>query len=178
MDTMADIMIDQSVAGAVSDEGEEPLPERSRIQKAVELACRQVSFPHKPQLCIRFSDDAAVQALNHQWRDKDAVTDVLSFPMHDSGDFPADESLGDIIIAVPFTRAEAAKLELPVPDHMLHLIVHATLHLLGYDHVDDGDAKIMHQHERAVMRALDLHDPYPDEEGGEESDEEGDGEED
>jgi probable rRNA maturation factor len=122
-------------------------------------------------LCIRFSDDETVHALNREWRKKDSVTDVLSFPMQDGDEPEADESLGDIILATPFTTKEAARLSLPVTDHMLHLIVHATLHLLGYDHIDDEDAKIMHKHERAAMNKLGLHDPYPNDDEIEDEDE-------
>jgi len=170
-----DLIVDAGVTTpgeTSSGDGEEPLPTQSRIRQAVELACCQVAFPHEPQLCIRFSDDTTVQALNHQWRERDSVTDVLSFPMQEPDDLQADESLGDIIIAVPFTAAEAERLRLPIADHMLHLIVHATLHLLGYDHIKDEDASVMHAQERKVMQQLALHDPYPDEEGSEETEEE------
>ena len=156
---MIDILVDDSV-----DDGDDgPLPPEALIQRAVTTACLEGGFSQTPSLCIRFSDDATVHDLNHQWRDKDAVTDVLSFPMQEEGELDADESLGDIILATPFTIKEAARLSLPVTDHMLHLIIHATLHLLGYDHIDDEDAKVMHKHERAAMNSMGLHDPYPDE---------------
>ena len=153
---MIDILVDDGVDG--------PLPSEEAVRQAVTTACLEADFQHTPMLCIRFSDDATVQTLNREWRKKDAVTDVLSFPMQDGGAFEADESLGDIILAVPFTAKEATRLSLPVTDHMLHLIIHATLHLMGYDHIDDDDAKIMHRHERSAMSRLGLHDPYPDEE--------------
>lgn len=151
---MIDILIDEEV--------DEPLPSGDEVHQAVTTACLGANFQHTPMLCIRFSDDATVQSLNREWRKKDAVTDVLSFPMQDGDKYEADESLGDIILAVPFTTREAARLSLPVKDHMLHLIIHATLHLMGYDHINDEDAKVMHKLERSVMNSLSLHDPYPD----------------
>ena len=156
---MIDILVDDGV-----DDGEDgPLPSEEAIRQAVTTACVEVGFQHSPMLCIRFSDNETVQTLNREWRKKDAVTDVLSFPMQEMDEHESDESLGDIILATPFTITEADRLSQPVTDHMLHLIVHATLHLLGYDHIDDEDAKIMHKHERSAMNKLGLHDPYPDE---------------
>lgn len=83
--------------------------------------------------------------------------------MQDGPDFSPDESLGDMILATPFTIQESARLSIPTADHMLHLIIHGTLHLLGYDHINDDDAKVMHRHEQAAMKKLGLHNPYPDE---------------
>lgn len=149
---MIDIIVDEEVDG--------PLPSEEAIRQAVTTACLEAGFQHAPMLCIRFADDATVQTLNREWRQKDSVTDVLSFPMQDGDGYAADESLGDIILATPFTVREAARLALPATDHMLHLIIHATLHLMGYDHVDDEEAESMHKLERAAMSELGLHDPY------------------
>ncbi len=156
---MIDIMIDEGVAGQVSSS----LPDEKSIQATVEAACIEAGLSHVPSLCIRFSDDVTVQALNLEWRKKDAVTDILSFPMQEEGKFDVNQPLGDMIFATPFTIQESVRLALPATDHMLHLIVHGTLHLLGYDHINDDEAKAMHTHERSVMKKLGLHDPYPDE---------------
>lgn len=156
---MIDIVVDEGVVA----EGEDPLPSSRQIGAAVREACRAAGVGGEPELCIRFADDEAVQLLNRQWRDKDAATDVLSFPMQEGPDFDTSENLGDIIIAVPYTLRAAAELSLTPSCHMLHLIIHATLHLVGYDHIDDEDAEQMHKLERAAMQRLDLHDPYPDE---------------
>ena len=129
---MIDIVIDDCVDGSVTGEIDDPLPDEKKIRKTVETACIEVGFFHSPSLCIRFSDDETVTALNSQWRNKEGVTDILSFPMQEGPDFNPDESLGDIILATPFTIKEASRLSLPATDHMLHLIVHATLHLLGH----------------------------------------------
>lgn len=160
---MIDIIIDDSVDSLFSEEADDPLPGEQDIRKAVEAASVEAGFSQTASLCIRFSDDETVQALNSEWRKKECVTDVLSFPMQDGPDFNPDESIGDIILATPFTMKESARLSLPAADHMLHLIIHATLHLLGYDHINDDDAKTMHRHEQAAMKKLGLHDPYPDE---------------
>lgn len=157
---MIDIIVDEGIAA----EGEEPLPANERIEQAVREACLAAGLAGEPELCIRFAGDTAVHELNRQWRGKDCPTDVLSFPMQEGPDFDAGESLGDIIIAVPYSVRAAAGLSLSSTGHMLHLTVHGTLHLLGYDHIEDEEAERMHRLEREVMRRLGLHDPYPEEE--------------
>ncbi|MDX8402875.1 MAG: rRNA maturation RNase YbeY [Mariprofundaceae bacterium] len=159
---MIDIIID-SADKALSDEADDPLPAPEAIRQAVEAACSEAEFSHQPTLCIRFSDDETVQELNTQWRNKEGVTDILSFPMQEGPDFTPDESLGDMILATPFTIKESNRLSIPTADHMLHLIIHGTLHLLGHDHMNNDEAEVMHRHEQAAMKKLGLHNPYPDE---------------
>ena len=155
---MIDVLVDPDVDG---DDDTEPFAPPSAIAAAVEAACTAAGFTaDRPELCVRFSTDAEIRSLNRQWRNMDRVTDVLSFPMQEP---PVDlsEPLGDIALAVPFVRQEAARLGLPIEAHTLHLIIHATLHLLGFDHVRDDDAECMQQLERAAMLRIGLHDPYP-----------------
>lgn len=152
---MIDILVDEDIE-------EEPLPSRPMIEQAVHaaLAVAGMDCP-QPDLCIRFASDAEVRKLNDQWRGRDKVTDVLSFPLQDGPEFSADEPLGDVILAMPFVRAEARRLGLKAGDHALHLIIHACLHLIGHDHIDDADAAAMQALENAAMRRLGLHCPYP-----------------
>jgi len=155
---MIDLLIDDEAG-----EGDS-IPSEAAIETAVREACLATGLDGEPELCVRFSSDDSVHELNMQWRGKDKPTDVLSFPMQEGPEFNTSESLGDIIIAVPYSTRAAAGFGLPAVDHMLHLIVHGTLHLLGYDHIADEDAEQMHAIERNVMRRLKLHDPYPEEE--------------
>ena len=133
------------------------------IDKAVLAACKVAgcSSDQMPDLCIRFASDSEVQELNNQWRCKDKVTDVLSFPMQDGPTFDMTQSLGDIALAVPFIQFEAKRLNLSQSAHALHLIVHATLHLLGHDHINDDDADKMQALEKQALLQIGLHDPYP-----------------
>ncbi len=149
---MIDMIVDDDVS---------PLVSQQNIENVVKVSCLVVENITQPSVCIRFSSDEVVRQLNAQWRDKDKVTDVLSFPMQDGDSFDADESLGDIILAVPFVQSEANRLNLPVEAHSMHLITHATLHLLGYDHIADDEAQVMQQLENQVMLKLGLHQPYP-----------------
>jgi len=145
----------------IVDADEESFKPPQHIEAAVETACSVAdAAATEPELCIRFTTDAVIRVLNNQWRNKDAVTDVLSFPMQDA---PVDvsESLGDIALAVPFIRQEADRLGLSLDAHILHLIIHATLHLLGFDHIDDAEAARMQALEIEAMQRMRLHHPYP-----------------
>lgn len=149
-----DIIVDDELAADFTP------PEN--IAAAVQAACSVAGFQNEPILCIRFAGDAEVRELNSQWRGLDRVTDVLSFPMQDDGDaIDPNQSLGDIALALPFVQQEAGRLGLSPAEHIMHLVVHATLHLLGYDHIDDEEAAQMQQLERQAMQQLGLHDPYP-----------------
>ncbi len=148
---MIDIVVDEDISFEAPE----------HIETAIQAACSCAGFETKQvELCLRFAADETVQQLNQQWRGKDKVTDVLSFPMQEAPCNTA-ESLGDIALAVPFITHEATRLNLPASDHCLHLIIHATLHLLGYDHIDDEDAMQMQSLEKQAMQRMKLHDPYP-----------------
>jgi len=160
-DPSIDILIDSDIQAYTAR-----LPNRQHIHHAVTTTCTTgyAATYHadhtKPILCVRFAHDSEVHALNRQWRGKDAVTDVLSFPMQESPPFAANESLGDIIVAIPFVFQEATRLQLSDVSHMLHLIVHGTLHLLAYDHENDTEAAHMQALETDIMQQLSLHRPY------------------
>jgi len=136
-------------------------PATKNIEQAVFAACGETGFIGNPELCVRFATDEAIRVLNKQWRGLDTVTDVLSFPMQDGPDYDCNMPLGDIALAARFVHKEADTLDLPVQDHALHLIIHAVLHLLGFDHMRDEEKKTMQKIEQRVMRHLGLHDPYP-----------------
>jgi len=153
---MVDILIDDDI--------DSELPNTASIEQAVQKACHAAQFnAPMPEVCIRFAANDVVQELNAQWRHKDSVTDVLSFPMQDGPDYDPEEGIGDIILAMPFVCHEATRLDVDFHAHVLHLIIHATLHLLGYDHIDDAEATVMQKLECKVMLELNLHNPYPNE---------------
>jgi probable rRNA maturation factor len=125
----------------------------------------QASF--SAEISVRLTDDAEVQALNRDYRQKDKPTNVLSFPMiqPDLLETIADTDdgevlIGDIVLARETCVAEAGERGIDVAAHATHLIVHGTLHLLGYDHIDDREADAMEAIERDVLASLSLHDPY------------------
>ncbi|MDX8396315.1 MAG: rRNA maturation RNase YbeY [Mariprofundaceae bacterium] len=146
----------------VDDDVDISLPEKDVIRHAILQTCHVIDrVADDVELCIRFASDDVVKSLNAQWRDKDKVTDVLSFPMQEGPEFDMHEPLGDIILAADFVAKEAQHLVLSTHAHILHLIIHGMLHLFGFDHVCDADADLMQQYESQIMQKLDLHNPYP-----------------
>ena len=121
------------------------------------------------EVAVRLTDDDAVHALNRQYRGKDRPTNVLSFPMVQpdlvqslANTDDGEVLLGDIVLARGVCAAEAADKGVPLAAHATHLIVHGTLHLLGYDHQGADQADAMEAIERDALAALGLHDPYAD----------------
>lgn len=122
------------------------------------------------EISVKFTDDAEVRGLNASYRNKDKPTNVLSFPMIEPGSLAdvasADRGevlLGDIVLAHGVCAAEAADKDIAVAAHASHLVVHGTLHLLGYDHeTGDSGAEAMEAVERAALAALGIADPYYD----------------
>ena len=118
------------------------------------------------ELSIRLAGDDEVQALNAQWRGKDTPTNVLSFPLAEdaelqgaTGDGP-ELMLGDIVLARGTCLREAEEKQIPLEQHATHLLVHGTLHLLGYDHGDDDEAANMEARETRALARLGIANPY------------------
>src|SRR5687767_3694135 len=101
------------------------------------------------EVSVKFTSDEEVRALNAQWRGKDKPTNVLSFPMAEESELADAQLLGDVVLAYGICAAEAADRQVPIETHAAHLVVHGTLHLLGYDHeTSEGDAEDMEEVER------------------------------
>ena len=142
------------------------------VRRAAEAAIAESAFPQLTQsarpveLSVRLADDDEVRALNAKWRGKDKATNVLSFPLANPNDFsvatiPGQELLlGDIILARGICEAEASEKGVSVQEHATHLLVHGTLHLLGYDHQDDAAAAEMESREVRALARLGISDPY------------------
>ncbi|MGB0681082.1 MAG: rRNA maturation RNase YbeY [Magnetovibrionaceae bacterium] len=117
------------------------------------------------EICLRLSDDAEVQRLNRMFRGQDKPTNVLSFPAFDE-DEPLPQinpqPLGDIILAFETVKCEAEEQGKSFSDHFNHLVVHGTLHLLGFDHEDDEEAHQMEHWETCILKELNIADPYAD----------------
>ena len=107
-----------------------------RLRQAITATLNQHEIDRNSSLTIVFTDDEAVRKLNQQHRQIDAPTDVLSFPAGALPDFITDMPpyLGDLIIAYPYATLQAEKHQHPLSDSLCLLVIHGTLHLLGYDH--------------------------------------------
>jgi probable rRNA maturation factor len=111
-------------------------------------------------VAVALADDAMVRATNRDWRAKDKPTNVLSFPAVAPQRLATAPFLGDVILAYETVAAEAVTEGKRFEDHLTHLVVHGVLHLLGYDHMTDGDAALMEDRERLILAGLGLSDPY------------------
>lgn len=112
------------------------------------------------EIAILLTDDAEMHALNRQWRGMDKPTDVLSFPS-DSPEIPGQpQYLGDIAVGYETSLRDAEAMGRPFEGHASHLLVHGFLHLLGYDHIETDDAKVMEPLEAEILAALGWPDPY------------------
>jgi len=110
------------------------------------------------ELSVRLVGRAEGRKLNAQYRGKDYATNVLSFPAASSGAEIAH--LGDLVICPPVLRVEAHEQRKTLRAHWAHLVVHGSLHLIGYDHERDADARRMERREIAVLRRLGFTNPY------------------
>lgn len=106
------------------------------------------------EVSVLLTDDAEIQALNRDYRAKDKPTDVLAFALDESEDGAVDPSLGDVVISVERAVAQAASRKVTVDAELELLAVHGTLHLLGYDHAEPEEAKLMRARTRAIRRKL------------------------
>ena len=111
------------------------------------------------EISVALTDDAAIQALNRDWRGKDHPTNVLSFPASETRT-PGPRPLGDLALAYETVARESLEENKSVADHAVHLLVHGTLHLLGYDHESDSDAAVMEALEVEALARIGLADPY------------------
>ncbi|RMF82330.1 MAG: rRNA maturation RNase YbeY [Chloroflexi bacterium] len=129
--------------------------EVQRLQRAAQVVLVQHNVTPETGLSIVITDDAHVAELNRQYRGIDAPTDVLSFP---ADDWPpgVDESpyLGDVIIAYPYSVRQAKRLGHDVNDSLALLVVHGTLHLLGYTHAEAAQREHMWAAQGRALAAL------------------------
>ena len=145
-----------------------PLAERAAHAAVAESAFPQLATTSRTvEIALRLTSDEEVRALNAQWRGKEKATNVLSFPMakpDDLADPGAVEGpelmLGDIVLAHDVCATEAAEKAIPIEDHAAHLMIHGTLHLLGYDHHDDRTAEDMEARETRALTRLGIANPY------------------
>jgi len=111
------------------------------------------------QLVVRIVGEKESAALNSAYRGRAGATNVLSFCFEDPG-LLTPPLLGDVVICAPLVDTEAREQRKEPLAHWAHLVIHGVLHLLGYDHEDDGDAEVMEHRERELLALLGFPDPY------------------
>lgn len=143
----------------LQNEDGEASPDPSELQRWIAAALAEADFKTDAELTLRIVGEAEMKELNGRFRNIHRTTNVLSF----TADLPPQLQLpllGDIVICAPLVALEAREQGKSLAAHWAHLVVHGTLHLLGYDHVDDTEAQLMEQLETTILGKLDFAAPY------------------
>ena len=150
---MGKMIIDLQIAC----EQETGLPTAEEIEQWAAAAVQPQS--DEVEMTVRIVDEAESHELNLNYRGKDRPTNVLSFPFEcpDEVELPL---LGDLVICRQVVEREAQEQDKPVMAHWAHMVVHGSLHLLGYDHIEDDEAEEMESLETQIMTGLGFADPY------------------
>jgi probable rRNA maturation factor len=136
-----------------------PVPAAKDIRHWIAAALTGHTTREQVEITVRLVDDAEMAQLNETYRGKKGATNVLSFP----ADLPPELDLpllGDIVICAPVVAAEAAQQGKSASAHWAHMTIHGTLHLLGYDHIEEDDATTMEALESAILGQLNYSCPY------------------
>ncbi|MFT5577760.1 MAG: putative rRNA maturation factor [Paraglaciecola psychrophila] len=144
--------IDLQVA---SDEDEHPPPADFKRWVAAAIGNRRDAA----QMCIRIVDSAEITQLNGDYRAQPKPTNVLSFPA-DLPDYIDIPLLGDLVICARVVNEEALQQHKTPQDHWAHMVIHGTLHLLGFDHIIDHEAQVMERLEIELLQSLSIGNPY------------------
>lgn len=156
--TVIDLQLESSAPG---------LPTEQDFQRWADAALLAAAHEGSAEITVRIVDEAEGRELNHEYRERDYATNVLSFP----SELPAELlealkeemdvlPLGDLVICATVVAREATEQGKALQDHWAHLTVHGVLHLLGFDHIEDEEAEDMEALETEVLKGLGIADPY------------------
>jgi len=134
------------------------IPSLSDIQRWADAVLTTEALSEQ-EFTVRFVDEEESQALNHEYRGKNKPTNVLSFPFEAPPGIDIN-LLGDLVICAPVIAREATEQSKSTLSHYAHMTVHGLLHLLGYDHIENGEAEVMEAKEIAILSTLGIDDPY------------------
>ena len=146
----------------IASENSEGLPTLEQftywVETALSFEAQTEDFP-ETEMTIRIVDEEESQTLNREYRGKDYPTNVLSFPFEvpEGIELPL---LGELITFREVIKREAKEQQISLASHWAHLAVHGTLHLLGYDHIEEAEAEEMEGLESQIMQKLGFEDPY------------------
>ncbi|NKB36521.1 MAG: rRNA maturation RNase YbeY [Gammaproteobacteria bacterium] len=148
MTNIIDIQYASDIAG---------LPDKETLSHWVDSALQNETSDL--ELTLRIVDLEEGATLNEQWRKGSGATNVLSFPSDIDVEIEL-RLLGDIVICAPIIEREAEAQGKKLMDHWAHIVIHGTLHLLGYDHIEDNDASSMEAMEINILKTLKIDNPY------------------
>ena len=137
----------------------EPVPDEDDIRRWITATLEADERQGDSEICVRLVDSSEMAKLNHDYRHRQGPTNVLSFPT----ELPAGIDLpllGDIVICAPLVQTEAVEQHKLPEAHWAHLTIHGTLHLLGYDHVEEAEATVMESLESRIVQHLGYPCPY------------------
>ncbi|MEH8016727.1 rRNA maturation RNase YbeY [Rheinheimera muenzenbergensis] len=146
------IILDLQLASSADN-----LPTAEQFQQWLEAAI--LPFQAEAEVTVRIVDNSESQQLNFDYRSKDKPTNVLSFPFQCPPGITLP-LLGDLVICAPVVQAEAAEQGKTLSAHWAHMVVHGSLHLLGFDHINDDDAEQMEAEEITILQQLGFTNPY------------------
>lgn len=134
---------------------------RMLVRRCCNAVLRLEEFKGSAEISVTFVDNPEIKKLNKQYRNKDAVTDVLSFGMGENGNYDVDpetgaQILGDIVISMEKAAEQADRFDHSLQREVGYLTAHSVLHLLGYDHEDNMERVRMREKEELVMEQLGL----------------------
>jgi len=141
----------------IATENEQQLPTEVQLTSWLNAVVKR--FQDSAEVTVRIVDNAESQQLNNDYRGKDKPTNVLSFPFEVPEGIELD-LLGDLVICKQVVEREAQEQQKPLTAHWAHMVIHGTLHLLGYDHIIDEEAEEMEGLETEIMLELEFEDPY------------------
>ncbi len=135
---------------------------RMLIRRCCHAVLQMEEFPYSAEISVSFVDNEQIREMNHQYRDKDSATDVLSFPLGENGRYDETHEtgakiLGDIVLSMPKAVEQAKSYGHSLEREVGYLTAHSMLHLLGYDHEKGGMDRVrMREKEELVMQQLGL----------------------
>jgi len=138
------------------------LPSTEELTRWAEAA-RAAGSGGAGEITLRLVSAEEIQLLNHTYRGNDSTTNVLSFPFSMPEGLPAELEgaiLGDIALCADVIASESQAQGKPLANHWAHMVVHGVLHLLGYDHITDDDAKVMETLEAKILATFAIANPY------------------
>lgn len=152
---MIELTVDVQNASTASE-----LPSAEQIESWVQAALHGAQWQDgDAELTVRIVDEDEGRELNHSYRERDYATNVLSFSFTAPIPMPVT-LLGDLVVCAQVVQREANEQHKTLVAHWAHMIVHGTLHLLGYDHIEDDEAERMERLETTILTGLGFADPY------------------
>jgi probable rRNA maturation factor len=141
-----------------SNSQSQQIPPLAELERWISAALRSQQL-EEAEVSLYIADETESQELNNQYRGKDYPTNVLSFP----ADIPEEVGvplLGDLVVCAPVVEREAQEQGKTLAAHWAHMLVHGSLHLLGFDHIEDGEAEEMEALETEIITGLGYPAPY------------------